>query len=204
MNVLDALAQMNALEPPAPVTLEVSAVNLELALNHLEETNALPEVAHELRWVLSQPKVELYGAFTHGAGEFFATLTKEDAQQIVDDFRKEWCPPGGWRSPEAFEVVRSPLTPANHYQLIAMERTQRLDELIDLIKRERAEAEALKQRNALLEALADAVDPNVIDWVLCGLATNGRLTDGSHPALKKLEKAYRELSECRTKKESKE
>ena len=41
-----------------------------------------------------------------------------------------------------------------------------------------------------LLALADAVTPQIIDWVRCGLSTNGHLTDGSHPALNKLREAY--------------
>ncbi|WP_313135634.1 hypothetical protein [Stutzerimonas nitrititolerans] len=39
--------------------------------------------------------------------------------------------------------------------------------------------------------LLEAITPEVIDWVRCGLSVNGRLVDGSHPALEKLCAAYR-------------
>lgn len=39
--------------------------------------------------------------------------------------------------------------------------------------------------------LVEAITPEVIDWVRCGLSVNGRLVDGSHPALEKLCAAYR-------------
>lgn len=42
------------------------------------------------------------------------------------------------------------------------------------------------QLRAEVEALRAAITPQVIDWIGCGLAVNGRLVDGSHPALEKL------------------
>ncbi|WP_313338471.1 hypothetical protein [Stutzerimonas nitrititolerans] len=39
--------------------------------------------------------------------------------------------------------------------------------------------------------LVEAVTPEIIDWVRCGLSVNGRLVDGTHPALEKLCAAYR-------------
>ena len=39
--------------------------------------------------------------------------------------------------------------------------------------------------------LVEAVTPEIIDWVRCGLSVNGRLVDGTHPALDKLRAAYR-------------
>lgn len=43
-------------------------------------------------------------------------------------------------------------------------------------------------------ALLDALTPQVLDWVRCGLAANGRLRDGDHPALAKLRAA---IASCR-------
>lgn len=37
-----------------------------------------------------------------------------------------------------------------------------------------------------INALLDALTPSVIDWVRCGIAVNGHLVYGSHPALEKL------------------
>lgn len=42
--------------------------------------------------------------------------------------------------------------------------------------------------------LLDALTPQVLDWVRCGLAANGRLRDGDHPALAKLRAA---IASCR-------
>lgn len=42
---------------------------------------------------------------------------------------------------------------------------------------------------AEVEALRAAITPAVIDWVRCGLSVNGRLEDGTHPALEKLRAA---------------
>ena len=41
------------------------------------------------------------------------------------------------------------------------------------------------QRNSLINALT----PEILDWIRCGLAVNGRLKDGDHPALAKLRAA---------------
>lgn len=43
----------------------------------------------------------------------------------------------------------------------------------------------LQQRNSLIDALT----PEILDWIRCGLATNGRLKDGDHPAYAKLRAA---------------
>ena len=43
-------------------------------------------------------------------------------------------------------------------------------------------------------ALLDALTPQILDWVRCGLAANGRLRDGDHPALAKLRAA---IASCR-------
>lgn len=42
--------------------------------------------------------------------------------------------------------------------------------------------------------LLDALTPQVLDWMRCGLAANGRLRDGDHPALAKLRAA---IASCR-------
>jgi CDGSH-type Zn-finger protein len=39
------------------------------------------------------------------------------------------------------------------------------------------------------DRLREAITPQVIDWVRCGLSVNGRLVDGTHPALEKLSAA---------------
>ena len=39
------------------------------------------------------------------------------------------------------------------------------------------------------DLLLDALTPHVLEWVRCGLAANGRLQDGDHPALAKLRAA---------------
>lgn len=44
-----------------------------------------------------------------------------------------------------------------------------------------------------LMALREAITPEVIDWLKCGLSTNGRLIDGTHPALEKVRAVYAAL-----------
>ena len=39
------------------------------------------------------------------------------------------------------------------------------------------------------DLLLDALTPQILDWVRCGLATNNRLQDGDHPALANLRAA---------------
>lgn len=60
---------------------------------------------------------------------------------------------------------------------------------------QRAVTEATRavELDTALVALKAAITPQVIDWVRCGLATNGRLIDGTHPALAAISKA---LSGC--------
>jgi hypothetical protein len=45
------------------------------------------------------------------------------------------------------------------------------------------------------QRLRDALTPELIDWIKCGLATNGKLVVGSHPALDKLQAALTTANE---------
>jgi hypothetical protein len=60
------------------------------------------------------------------------------------------------------------------------------DDQYDMKVKAREQRDAVTAEN---KRLREALTPELLDWIKCGLATNGRLVDGSHPALEKLQAA---------------
>lgn len=159
-------------EPPAPaaevVTLERAVA--ETIVRHLEDTGALVEPARLLNAALVEPKAELWAIHSVGPGEVFPALSREQAEQEAQELRD--VIKVGMGIDVEINVIPSPFEPAEHFEILAEETAQHRDDAL-----------------AALKALSEAVTPDVIDWLKCGLPTNGRLIDGTHPALEKLKAA---------------
>lgn len=72
-------------------------------------------------------------------------------------------------------------------------RRSDVDRLMTVAQHERITAALTAERDAALtevERFRSAVTPQILDWVRCGLSVNGRLRDGTHPALEQLRDAF--------------
>ncbi len=58
-----------------------------------------------------------------------------------------------------------------------------------VVEQAQDEINSLRAEMENFRLLLDALTPQILDWVRCGLATNGRLKDGDHPALANLRDA---------------
>lgn len=116
--------------PPEPAQAVVTLLRNEVEeiLEALEGASLLPEHTRGLYRILREPIEQLWAIHSVGPGETYPCASKEDAererQALIDQ-----CKVGLGREPTV-NVVPSPWEPAEHYRIMAEEKTEHYDELL--------------------------------------------------------------------------
>ncbi|SER37015.1 MULTISPECIES: hypothetical protein [Pseudomonas] len=124
--------------PPEPAQEVVTLLrsDVETILKALEDTGAIPEHARGLDLRLREPAVQLWAIHSVGPNETYPCASKEDAekarQAIIDSCNSYF------RDTEQLEhyvepvveVIPSPWEPAEHYRIMAEEKTEHYDALL--------------------------------------------------------------------------
>lgn len=131
-------------QTPAPAAPVVTLPRhlVETILAELEEANPLRSLVIELRAALATPEDPLWCLYTPGPGEVFPFPSKEDAEAEAKrstDYINAFAAREKWDFVPVFQVIPSPFTPAEHFEIMAEQARQDLADLRALTEQEEGE-----------------------------------------------------------------
>jgi len=152
MSTVDKIVQfLTAAPPPAG---EVVTLPREVA----ERLAGTAEVHHgafadvqAIRAALAEPKAELWAVHSVGPGEVWPALSRERAEQEAKDLRDSMKANVGIEV--QVDVIPSPWTPQEHFELLAEETTEHRDDCLDAYREKEAAFKAACADLAAIQAL---------------------------------------------------
>ncbi|MFJ3487127.1 hypothetical protein ACIPL1_27465 [Pseudomonas sp. NPDC090202] len=139
---------------PAPEMVELPRIVVETLLNELEARDPQHSQVGELRLATSAPAVELWAVFVPSVGEVWPAMSRDHAEHVAQATLARYQQVMAAERidcPITIDVVRSPYTPAEHFEILA---GQMVDEAANYHK---AALEATAARDKLRAQLAQTV-----------------------------------------------